>query len=56
LQTVPILSSVDSYERSKIADAIKEEHFKQGEVIINEGDQGNLFYIIIQGNAVATKA
>jgi len=30
LQSVPILQTVDTYERSKIADAIKEETFEKG--------------------------
>lgn len=53
--TVPILQSIDAYERSKMADAIKEQTFSAGETIIVEGEEGNLFYIIIEGSAIATK-
>lgn len=56
LLSVPILQSVNSYERAKIADAIKEHTFKQGEIVITEGEEGNVFYIIIEGEAIATKA
>jgi len=38
LSTVPILTNMDKYERSKIADAIKEVRFNQGDTIIREGD------------------
>ena len=31
---------MDNYERSKLADAFKEEHFKIGDFIIKEGDEG----------------
>lgn len=55
LKSVKILSSMDHYERSKLADAIKEEKFKAAEYIIKEGDQGNVFYMIIEGEAIATK-
>lgn len=56
LSSVPILQSMDHYERSKIADAIKETPFKAGAQIIKQGDEGNDFYIIISGEAVATKS
>lgn len=55
LGSVKILSSMDPYERSKIADALKEEKFKKGEYVINEGHIGDKFYLIIEGEAVATK-
>ena len=44
---------MDHYERSKIADAIKEVKHKKGDVIIKQGDQGDQFYIIIEGEAHA---
>ena len=55
LQSVSILQTVDSYERSKIADAIKEQTFEEGDLIIKEGDEGSDFFIIIEGEAVAKK-
>ena len=56
LASVPILQAMDHYERSKIADAIKEQTFEAGSQIITQGDEGNDFYIIISGTAVATKS
>ena len=56
LSSVPILQSIDHYERSKIADAIKEQTFAAGTQIITEGDEGNDFYIIIEGECIATKS
>ena len=44
---------MDHYERSKVADAIKETKQNKGDVIIKQGDQGDLFYIIIEGEAHA---
>ena len=46
---------MDAYERSKLADAFKEEHYKAGDFVIKEGEQGNVFYFIEEGEAVATK-
>ena len=55
LATVPILASMDNYERSKIADAIKEHDFAKGDKVIQEGEDGSVFYLIISGEAYATK-
>lgn len=55
LKSVELLRSMDHYERSKLANVIKERNFKPGERIINQGDEGDTFYIIISGEAYATK-
>ena len=56
LATVPILKNMDHYERSKLADAIKETAFNQGEKLIVQGDTENCscFYILVEGEAFAT--
>jgi len=57
LGSVEVLQSLDHYERSKIADCIKEVSFKAEDTVITEGDTENcdLFYLIMEGEAVATK-
>jgi cAMP-dependent protein kinase regulator len=55
LGKVKILQTMDTYERSKLADAFKEETYQPGQYIIKEGEEGNSFYIIEAGEAVATK-
>jgi len=55
LQSVPILQSMDHYERSKIADTIKEQVFAPGETVIAEGEEGDTFYLVMTGEANATK-
>ena len=32
---------MDAYERSKLADAVKEEHYNEDDVVIKEGEEGN---------------
>lgn len=56
LKGVKILSGMDAYERSKLADAMKVENYKQGDYIIKQGESGNVFYFIEEGNAIATKS
>jgi cAMP-dependent protein kinase regulator len=46
---------MDDYKRSKLCDAVKEELFEAGQFIIREGEPGNKFYIIMAGEAYATK-
>lgn len=45
---------MDHYERSKLADAVKEKKFQGGDTIIKQGDQGDVFYIMVDGHAKAT--
>ena len=47
---------MDAYERQKLPDALKTEEYDADEYIINQGDDGNKFYILISGEAVATKS
>jgi cAMP-dependent protein kinase regulator len=45
---------MDVYERSKFADAVKEKKVKKDEVIIKKDEKGDVFYILLEGEAVAT--
>merc|ERR1712070_412444 len=53
LQSVTLLSSIDAYERSQIADALVAETFKLGEQIVKRDDPGDKFYIIESGTCYA---
>lgn len=55
LQRVTILQNMDAYERSKLSDAIVEKWFEEGDYVIKEGEEGNVFYLIMSGQAIATK-
>lgn len=46
---------MDPYERSQIADALIAEVYLKGDTIIKEGDIGDKFYIISEGEAAAFK-
>lgn len=51
LAEVPILTSLDSYERFKIADALETVVFEAGETVIEQGSVGENFYLIESGEA-----
>ena len=38
-----------------LADSLAEEKYQDGEVVCNQGDEGNYFYIIKDGEAVCSQ-
>jgi cAMP-dependent protein kinase regulator len=55
LKKVPILEKMNDYQRSQLADALKEKSYEDGAVIITEGEEGNTFYILADGAATSVK-
>ena len=55
MEEVPILISLEPYERHKIADALESAAFNDGEVVIREGENGEAFFIIESGEAECTQ-
>jgi cAMP-dependent protein kinase regulator len=55
LEEVPLLVSLEAYERHKIADALESVVFNDGDVVIKQGDVGDNFYIIESGEAFITQ-
>lgn len=55
LKSVDILSSVEPYELSQIADALKSCNYNLNDYVIREGELGDVFYIVVEGEAIATK-
>jgi cAMP-dependent protein kinase regulator len=55
LKSVTLISSIEPYERSQIADALKAETFKQGDKVVMQGEPGDKFYIIEEGALFAMK-
>jgi len=55
LEEVPILANLEPHERHKIADALEPVIFTDNEIVIQQGDIGQSFYIIESGEAIITK-
>ncbi|KAI9318767.1 hypothetical protein BX666DRAFT_2026190 [Dichotomocladium elegans] len=51
LEEVPLLKSLEPYERHKIADALDTVYFEEGDSVVVEGNIGDRFYIIESGSA-----
>eukprot|EP00033_Pygsuia_biforma_P000633 GCRY01000747.1.p1 GENE.GCRY01000747.1~~GCRY01000747.1.p1 ORF type:complete len:300 (+),score=25.08 GCRY01000747.1:111-1010(+) len=54
LRKVPILESLEDYEIATIADALIPVSFKKGDIIMRQGDHGDDFFIILEGNVKCT--
>lgn len=54
LRKVLLLENMDQYEMMSMADALKVQHLeKTGEQIIKQGDAGDKFYMVLEGECVA---
>ncbi|KAJ3004655.1 hypothetical protein HKX48_001111 [Thoreauomyces humboldtii] len=51
LEEVPLLVSLEPYERHKISDALESVTYNDNDVVIKQGDVGDAFYIIESGEA-----
>ncbi|VEU21354.1 DEKNAAC102794 [Brettanomyces naardenensis] len=55
LKEVPVLKSLSSYERSKLADALNTESYQIGQNVVTQGAEGENFYFIEDGDADVIK-
>ena len=49
-----ITDNLDKYERLTVADALEAVSFEDNEVVVKQGEQGNDFFIIIEGTAIVS--
>ncbi|KAF9263542.1 camp-binding domain-like protein [Marasmius fiardii PR-910] len=55
LSTVPLLSSLEGAEKSKIADALVSRVYMDGEAVVKQGEMGDNFFFVEEGEAICTK-
>jgi len=55
LDKVPILSTLSAYEKMQLADALRATTYERDEIIIREGEDGNDFFIVEEGEVICTK-
>lgn len=54
LRSVPILQTLHDSELYRICDALQPAQYKEGQVIVSQGDPGHEFFIIEEGSAAVT--
>ena len=55
LSSVELLSSLEPEERSKIADALISRTYADGEAVVRQGEMGDTFFFVEEGEANVTK-
>ncbi|KAK1931360.1 cAMP-dependent protein kinase regulatory subunit [Phytophthora citrophthora] len=55
LGQVPIFSTLSSYEKMTVADALRVQFVESGDIILTEGSRGDDFYIIADGEVKCTR-
>jgi cAMP-dependent protein kinase regulator len=55
LSSVDLLSSLQAEERSKIADALVSKVYVDGEAVVKQGEMGDTFFFVEEGEASVTK-
>jgi len=55
LARVPVLQTLGQYERSQLADALIAEWFEDAKAVMTQGEIGNRFYVVEEGQADAWK-
>jgi len=55
LSKVSILENLDKWERLTVADSLEAVSFEDNEVVVKQGEQGNDFFIIVEGTAIVTQ-
>ena len=55
LSKIEVLQDLDRYERNKLCDCLQVQNFETGAYIINQGERGDTFYMIMKGSGEATK-
>ena len=55
MKNIEILSIIEPHELMQISDVLKTATFKKGNYVIKEGEMGDVFYILEEGECEATK-
>ncbi|KAJ3992275.1 cyclic nucleotide-binding-like protein [Lentinula boryana] len=55
LKEVVLLKGLSQGERSKIADALVSRVYEDGENVVNQGEMGDTFFFVEEGEAIVTK-
>ncbi|CAF1195393.1 unnamed protein product [Rotaria sordida] len=52
LSKVSVLQTLDEWERLTVADSLEPIQFEDGDIVVKQGDPGDDFFIIVEGNGI----
>ncbi|CAJ1433240.1 unnamed protein product [Effrenium voratum] len=55
LKTVPLFKPLESYDLMQLADCLQQQTLEAGQKILKQGEPGDTFYIVEEGQLTATK-
>lgn len=55
LKKIELLTTLDGAERLRLQDGLQEQRVREGDYVIRQGEKGEKFYMVEQGQLVATK-
>lgn len=55
LKKVELLDTMDPYERMQLADGLQSHKFKAGEFVVRQGDPGDKFFMVEEGQLTVLK-
>lgn len=55
LKSVPILKGMEAYELSSMCDALQTVTYKKDETIVKQGNSGDMFFILEEGECIVNK-
>lgn len=55
LNNMEILEQLTDYEKMQISDSLRYQKYKTNETVFEQGSEGDIFYIILEGSAYAIK-
>lgn len=50
IQHIPMINEMNESQKVQIAQALQEKHFRAGEVLMQEGQEGHEFFLITKGH------
>jgi CRP-like cAMP-binding protein len=56
LRGIPVFAQLDVHQLGLIASKLRDAHYRQGEVVLRQGEPGDAFYIIRSGRVAITTA
>ena len=54
LKVVPLFLAMEEYEIEQAVDALEQAQYAKGDTIIKQGEEGDSFYVVIDGSAAAS--